>query len=312
MGLGTHTESRDYLIAYNVLVPDSANESNYEVFLTDMEGSYHRNLTNHPDVAWTYEAYDDRILFNSDRDTCYRCYFLYEMDVQGKILQKVSDIQLQDSWMGVRKEGQELLVNPKHDSVFYLIDREGNLLERLDPGMKYINDPAFSPDGLQIVFRGSLRSKKEKRDRYMNVPHSERLEKEFIDELYIMSSDGSDVRQLTHYPIGDTTALWYNYHAGPPRWHPKEGYISYQSKQDGKSSLFGVQPDGSSMGRLTDLEGQEGWHDWSPDGRYLVIEVWDLDYERSDIILYDMQRKDHKVLTGDAYDLQQAPVFVVP
>ena len=51
-------------------------------------------------------------LFISGRDTCRRCYLLYEMDADGGNLRKVSDIRLADSWMSSRKDGTELIVTP--------------------------------------------------------------------------------------------------------------------------------------------------------------------------------------------------------
>lgn len=65
-----------FAIAYNVAVKDSAGKSNYEVFSMDMDGHNVRNVSAHKDVAWTYKAYQKDLYFISDRDTCYRCFFL--------------------------------------------------------------------------------------------------------------------------------------------------------------------------------------------------------------------------------------------
>ena len=64
-------------VAYNVAVKDSSGKSNYEIFVVDTDGNNAQNITRHPDVAWTYKAYQQTLYFISDRDTCYRCYFLY-------------------------------------------------------------------------------------------------------------------------------------------------------------------------------------------------------------------------------------------
>jgi TolB protein len=125
-----------------------------------------------------------------------------------------------------------------------------------------------------------------------------------------MNSDGSNLRQLTHYPENDSTAAWYSYHAGRPRWHPNENFISYQSKQNGKSSLFGVTPDGKKQWKLTGIEHNEGWHDWSADGKYLAIETYDLKQEQFHITLMEWNSKTYNTLTRTLYRLQQAPVFV--
>lgn len=288
--------TKDYLLAYNVYVPDSLNDNNYEVFSMELDGQNPANLTQHPDVAWTYLAVDDKILFISDRDTCYRCFFLYEMNWDGSDMKQITDFTLKDSWMSSRAQGSEIIVRPAEDSVFYIINRTGDILHRVPPGKVYFNDPCFSPDGQQIVFRGA--------------DYAFKKDNGYIDELYIMQSDGSNIRQLTHYPADDTTAKWHNYHAGPPRWHPTENFISYQSKQGGKSSLFGVNPDGKKQWKLTDLTDNEGWHAWSKDGKLCAIETYDLQQKQFHITLLDWENKVHETITDTLYRFQQAPVFV--
>lgn len=285
-----------YRIAYNVYLPSDAEHPDYEVFSMKLDGSDSRNLTRDPDVAWTYLATKDRILFISDKDSCYRCFYLYEMNGDGSSKRKITDFQVKDSWMGARKEGRELIVTPAKDSAFYIIDRSGKILSRLAVELPYINDPTFSPDGKQIAFRGARAAFGENTG--------------YRDELYIMNEDGTDLQQLTNYPEADTTAKWHNYHAGPPRWHPSGEFISFQSKQKGKSSLYAVSPEGGTPRRLTDIEINEGWHDWSPDGELLALEVYDDDFQQSHIVLIHHPTMRMDTLTDTVYRFQQAPVFV--
>ncbi|MBT8218909.1 MAG: PD40 domain-containing protein, partial [Bacteroidia bacterium] len=121
---------------------------------------------------------------------------------------------------------------------------------------------------------------------------------------------GSNSLQLTQYPASDTTAEWFAYKAGPPRWHPTENYITYQSKQNGKYSLYAVTPDGQKHWKLTDNAQDEGWHDWSPDGRWLAIELFDSEQTQFHIGLMNWETKELNILTDTTYQYQQAPVFV--
>ena len=286
-----------YRIAYNVLANPEADD--YEIFTMNPDGSGKKNISNRQGLEWTYYAYRDKILFISDRDTCRRCcYILYEMGIDGENVRKVSDICLADSWMSSRKNGAELIVtpHPSVDSAFYIINLQGKVLDKLYTGLPYSGDPLFVNGGKQVVFRGGLTKSK--------------LIDGFNEELYLINMDGTGRRQLTHYPKGDTTAGQFGYHAGTPVEHPTEHFISYQSKQAGKYSLYAVSLDGQKHWKLTDNPQNEGWHSWSPDGRWLAIELFDDEQSQFHIGLMDWRTKEVAILTDTAYQYQQAPVFV--
>jgi TolB protein len=292
------TNEFDYAIAYNVLT-DSQSD-NYEVFSMNMDGSEKRNVTNLSGVEWTYYSYKDRLYFISDKDTCQRCaYYLYETDYRGDNPRKVSNIPLADSWMSSRNNGNEFIVRPnlKLDSALYIIDTKGKLVKRIETGLPNFSDPLFINNGDQVVFRGG--SKKSKR-----IPG-------YQEELYFINTDGTGLKQLTHYPPSDTTAPWWAYKAGPPKLHPTEKFISYQSYRNGKYSLYAVTPDGRKQWKLTDNPEDEGWHDWSPDGKWLAIELFDNAQTQFHIGLLNWETKEMKILTDTSFKYQQAPNFIV-
>lgn len=294
----TATPAPHYRLAFNVHVPDSMYPDNYEIFTMELDGSDKQNLTRHPDVAWTYLAHEDRIFFISDRDTASRHYFLYEMSFDGSDVRKISDVRLQDSWMDVRRKGAELIVmpHPGVDSVFYLLSRDGRLRQKIPVPVRYVSDPAFSPDGQRIAFRG--RNKRSKR------------EPGYEEAIYVSGLDGSQLTKISHYPGHDTTAEWHDYKAGPPRWHPGGEFITYQSKRNGKYSLYAASPDGSREWKLTRNPQSEGWHCWSPDGKWLAIELFDPGQTQFHIGLMDWESRQLRILTDTTYKYQQAPVFV--
>ena len=287
----------NYAIAYNVLVDDKTD--NYDVFVMDMDGNNKKNVTNIPGVEWSYSSCGNKLYFISDKDTCNRCMFLYMSDYLGNNVQKVSDIRLTDSWMSFRNNGTEIIINPHPsvDSVFYIIDLKGNVLQRLDTGLPYSHDPAFINNGEQVAFRGA--HKKSKR------------ESGFDDEIYIINSDGTGLKKLTTYPESDSTAPWYAYKVGPPRQHPTEKFISYASFQNGKYSLFGVTLDGQKQWKLTQNDYGEVYHDWSPDGKWLVTDLSDPEERHYNIGLMNWETKELKVLTDTTYQYQQSPSFAL-
>jgi TolB protein len=284
-------------IVYNVLIENENN--NYEIFSMNMDGSEKQNITNLPGVEWTYISFQNKVLFISDKDTSYRFYRLYETNYKGDNPRKISDLRLADSWMSTRKNGKEIIVRPiqKIDSAFYIIDLEGNILSRIATGLPYSSDPLFVNDGNQIVFRGGLTKSK--------------LVDGFNEEIYIIDIDGKNIKQLTHYPKNDTTASRYDYHAGMPKLNPTENFISFQSMQNGKYSLFAVSLDGQKQWKLTENNENEGWHDWSPDGKWLVIETFNDSQTQFHISLMNWDTKEMKILTDTSFRFQQCPNFVM-
>ncbi|MGB7068379.1 MAG: hypothetical protein WBD22_02695, partial [Pyrinomonadaceae bacterium] len=272
----------------------------YEVYSMAMDGSDPRNVSNNKDVAWSYYAYKDRLYFVSDRDACRRCYFLYRTDALGNGIAKISDLQLEDSWMGSRKKGREMIVSGRigkdtRYQLFIINNFTGKYRQiTSEPGAAF-RDPSFSESGKQIIY----------------VYKRNRLDRNETEELYIMDADGSNRRRLTTYPKDDKTAELGSYKAGPPQWSYKRGFITYQSNQKGKSSIYGVTPDGKRQWKVTENEHEEGWHDWSPDGKWIAFDARDAVTGRYDIYLMNYATKEVKNLTASSkFKINQAPVFV--
>lgn len=282
-------------IAYNVLL-DSVKDD-YEIFVMDLDGSNRRNISNREGVDWVYHASGDRIYFVSDRDTARRMYFLYSMDADGKDVRKLCPFRLEDSWLSARKGGAEIVVSGRKDGMrftLYIIDSSGAVVRQLTSDTtQFFNDPAFSPDGGEIVFR----HRPKKRDRTM------------FDELWIMRDDGSGMRQLTRYPAADTTADWGEYHAGAPVWEPNRNLISYMSKRNGNYSIFAINPDGTGERQLTPDGFNEGWHAWSPDGTMIVYDGSPPDQREFDIYVMNADGTGVRKFTS-LHRIEQAPVFV--
>lgn len=297
-----------YKILYNFL--EDREKDNYEIYSMNMDGSDKKNITNTPGVEWVYYAYKDRVYYISDKDTCHRCYFLYEMDAEGNNKRKVTSLQVEDSWMSRydNATGNYLLVMGRigrvvRNQLFQVNINDGTFKQLTDDTISTKRDPLFIPVWNQVVM--AYRPDKSLRK---NVP----------DELWKFCFDykacGPEPLknwkiQLTHFPKDDTITQWFEYHAGPPQWNSKYKFISYLSRQKGQHQIYAITPNGKRLWQITSGEMGSGWHSWSSDGQWLAMDKTNKDEKGYDIYLMNYKRKKIIQLTSDA-KYEQAPVIV--
>ena len=103
-------------------------------------------------------------------------------------------------------------------------------------------------------------------------------------EIFIMNSDGGDVRQLTSNAAVDS---W-------PRWSPNGQWIAFHSNVDGNYEIYLIRPDGTELTRVTNYAGLDQYPEWSPNGKQLAI--------RRDVDLYliDLDGSNPIQLTANA------------
>jgi TolB protein len=298
----TSPEQEKYLIAYNTFEPDSIAEDNWEIRILDPEDSLltSKNIINHPDVAWTYLAHENQIYFISDRDTAYRHFFLYVMNSDGSGVKKLSDLRLEDSWMGIDPTRNEMIVSARPETkirhqLFLINLKNGSFSPVANDTSFRFQDPVFSPDGTQIAFVKSPKTKIEG----------------VFPEVYLMNRDGSQQKRLTHFPENDPAASSYGYKAGALKWHPTENFISYASSRGTETFIFGVSPDGTQNWQISKGDKREVYHDWSPDGNWLTFEQYqDTVSKQYHIVLMNWKTKESRILTDTLIKTQLAPVFV--
>lgn len=281
-------QSKSFQIAYNVCVDVKAD--NYDVFLMDLDGSNVRQLTHWKGVDWVYAAYQDRLFVISDRGAQHRKYHLYEINVSTGKMRQITSFLLEDSWLNTRRSGSELVVSSSKDGAdheLYIINRQGDVLERLTENEDYENDPHFSPDGKFLVYRSKASG---------------------VDELWLKNLVNGERQQLTHFPKEPGAKKRYGYHAGPPFWVPNQQKISFTSMRSGKHSLYTIKPDGSELNLLVDMPGEQVYHSWSSDGRFLGFDSTD-QAGHFNVYLMDAKTKKIKQLTNGER-IEQAPVFV--
>jgi Tol biopolymer transport system component len=102
-------------------------------------------------------------------------------------------------------------------------------------------EPDISPDGQWIAIRSTGAQ----------------------DDLFLLKSDGSTLRQLTNDPWRDRT----------PMWSPDGKRIAFHSDRSGTYEAWTIQPDGSGLTQLTHSKGHQVIQPrWSPDGSRIAWE----------------------------------------
>jgi Tol biopolymer transport system component len=126
-------------------------------------------------------------------------------------------------------------------------------------------DPAWAPDGSQIVYRDSRRG----------INHD--------DEIFIMNADGSGATNLTKDPGND----W------GPDWSPDGKRIVFNSDRDGlPMGGFLVNADGSHLRRIS-TDAYVEYPAWSPDGTRIAFmggvspaeyDIWVVDVDGTNLV----------------------------
>ncbi|HSF24378.1 MAG TPA: DPP IV N-terminal domain-containing protein [Blastocatellia bacterium] len=150
----------------------------------------------------------------------------------------------------------------------YVMNPDGSEQTRLTTNSRNDGRPNISPNGKQIVFASNR-----------IIPETN-PSGDF--EVFVMNSDGSDVRQLTFNGAEDS---W-------PRWSPNGKWIAFHSIVDGNFEIYVIRPDGTDLTRVTDYAGLDQYPEWSPNGKQLAIR------RDTDIYLIDLDGANPLQLTA--------------
>lgn len=117
-------------------------------------------------------------------------------------------------------------------------------------------------------------------------------------ELYLINSDGSHLRRLTHNAAND---LW-------PAWSPDGKEIAFVSDREGNLEIYVIAADGSNVKNLSANPSDDAFPTWSPNGRRIafaskragISEIYIMDADGSHV-----KRVTHNGI--DASDLAWSP-----
>jgi len=157
----------------------------------------------------------------------------------------------------------------------FVMDADGTGVKRLTQS-GFNADPAWSPDGSLIAF------------------DSDRGAYPAQQGIYVMRSDGSDVRRITTLPAGFQNDL-------APRFSPdgRELVFTRYRGQNAteKAALFMVRLDGMSLRQLSSFAIHAGDADWSPDGSRIVFEAYPNPRSFGDVYVIGANGRNQRNLT---------------
>lgn len=119
----------------------------------------------------------------------------------------------------------------------FVVNPDGTGRQQLTNGSNNVGLPKWSPDGSQIAYV------RQKDDKF---------------EIFVMSSTGSDVRQLTTSSRGESYVH--------PTWSPDGSRLAFTFATGNTADIWVMNADGSNQTPLTSQPEQEAFPDWSPDG----------------------------------------------
>ena len=221
----------------------SLNNKVKEVFSTDILGHHFRQITRHHNLVVSPRFTPNGIFL------CYTSYHtgnqnLYITDLRQsqttRVLSSRKGMNLAPAWA---PDGRSMILTLSFEGNpdLYLLNSQGEILDKLTQGEGVNVSATYSPDGRQIVFVSDRTGK---------------------PNLYLMDLATKRVQRLTF--TGSENA--------EPSWNPKEDLIVYSSLIDGLYQICTIKPvpNASSTVVTKDLMNNEN-PSWSPDGNQIVF-----------------------------------------
>jgi Tol biopolymer transport system component len=254
-----------------IVFASDRDDDNSDIFTMKADGAEWQRLTDDPAFDFTPQFSPDgqNIAFASDREGALQ---IYVMAADGSNLTRLTNNSGNDRDPSWSPDGSQIVfASDRHgEPDIFVINSDGSGEKQLTDNDAMDVAPVWSPDGQWLVYSSS--------------PEGE------DPDLYLMRPDGSDRRQITFSP---------NYDGDQAAWSPDSQSLIFPSSRIGNYELYTMSLDGSELGTLTRTERDEYSGLLSPDGRFLLINVYD--ETLVGLVVLDLATGEEFPLTDAAY-----------
>jgi Tol biopolymer transport system component len=196
----------------------------------------------------------------------YPSYEIFSANLDGSGLKRLTKNPGYDAEGTISLDGKKIVFTSMRggDLDIYTVNADGGGVKKLTTEKGYDGGPFFSWDGKSIVYRAYHPKTKDELKEYESLL-KQNLIKPTRAEIYVMSADGSNKRQLTN----NGAANW------APFLHPNNRQIIFSSNlhdpERRSFSLYVINVDGTGMERITHGARFDSFPMFSRDGKRLVF-----------------------------------------